>query len=49
MRVTPITDYTMPQMTGDALTRALRRLRPDIPIILETASVTPLMPSKPPR
>ena len=26
----------MPQMTGDALTRALRRLRPDIPIILET-------------
>ena len=31
-----ITDYTMPQMTGDALTRALRRLRPDIPIILET-------------
>ncbi len=31
-----ITDYTMPQMTGDALTRALRRLRPDIPVILET-------------
>jgi CheY-like chemotaxis protein len=31
-----ITDYTMPQMTGDVLTRALRRLRPDIPIILET-------------
>ena len=31
-----ITDYTMPQMTGDALTRALRGLRPDIPIILET-------------
>ena len=31
-----ITDYTMPQMTGDALSRALRRLRPDIPIILET-------------
>jgi CheY-like chemotaxis protein len=31
-----ITDYTMPQMTGDALTRTLRRLRPDIPIILET-------------
>ncbi len=31
-----ITDYTMPEMTGDALTRALRRLRPDIPVILET-------------
>ena len=31
-----ITDYTMPQMTGDVLTRALRRLRPYIPIILET-------------
>jgi CheY-like chemotaxis protein len=31
-----ITDYTMPQMTGDVLTRALRRLRADIPIILET-------------
>jgi len=31
-----ITDYTMPQMTGDVLTRALRRLRSDIPIILET-------------
>jgi CheY-like chemotaxis protein len=31
-----IIDCTMPQMTGDVLTRALRRLRPDIPIILET-------------
>jgi signal transduction histidine kinase/ActR/RegA family two-component response regulator len=31
-----ITDYTMPQMTGEALARALRSLRPDIPIILET-------------
>jgi CheY-like chemotaxis protein len=31
-----ITDYTMPQMTGDVLAWALRRLRPDIPIILET-------------
>jgi len=31
-----ITDYTMPQMTGDVLTRALRRLRVDIPIILQT-------------
>ena len=31
-----ITDQTMPQMTGDALGRSLRRLRPDIPIILCT-------------
>jgi CheY-like chemotaxis protein len=31
-----ITDYTMPQMTGEALARAMRRLRPDIPIILGT-------------
>ena len=26
----------MPQMTGEALARALRSLRPDIPIILGT-------------
>ena len=31
-----ITDQTMPTMTGEALARALRRLRPDIPIILCT-------------
>jgi PAS domain S-box-containing protein len=31
-----ITDQTMPQMTGEALTRALRHLRPDLPIILCT-------------
>ncbi|MGE3536932.1 MAG: ATP-binding protein [Candidatus Tectimicrobiota bacterium] len=31
-----ITDQTMPQMTGDALARALRQIRPDIPIILYT-------------
>jgi CheY-like chemotaxis protein len=31
-----ITDQTMPRMTGDALARALRRIRPDIPIILCT-------------
>lgn len=29
-----ITDQTMPELTGDALTRALRHIRPDIPIIL---------------
>ncbi len=31
-----ITDQTMPDMTGDALTREMRRLRPDIPIIVCT-------------
>jgi signal transduction histidine kinase/CheY-like chemotaxis protein len=31
-----ITDQTMPNMTGEALARALRRIRPDIPIILCT-------------
>ncbi|MEE8304107.1 MAG: response regulator, partial [Candidatus Tectomicrobia bacterium] len=31
-----ITDQTMPQMTGEQLTQELRRIRPDIPIILCT-------------
>lgn len=31
-----ITDRTMPRMTGEALVRELRRIRPDIPIILCT-------------
>ncbi len=31
-----ITDQTMPQMTGGQLAQALRRIRPDIPIILCT-------------
>jgi len=31
-----ITDQTMPGLTGDALVREIRRLRPDIPIILCT-------------
>ena len=31
-----VTDQTMPQMTGEMLTRELRRIRPDIPIILCT-------------
>jgi PAS domain S-box-containing protein len=31
-----ITDQTMPQMTGDILARALRDLRPDLPVILCT-------------
>ena len=31
-----VTDQTMPNMTGEHLARALRRIRPDIPIILCT-------------
>jgi len=31
-----ITDYTMPQMTGEVLACILRSLRPDIPVILGT-------------
>ena len=31
-----VTDQTMPQMTGEMLTHELRRIRPDIPIILCT-------------
>jgi len=31
-----ITDQTMPHMTGETLVRALRRIRPDIPVILCT-------------
>jgi PAS domain S-box-containing protein len=31
-----VTDHTMPQMTGEVLARELRRLRPDLPIILCT-------------
>ncbi len=33
-----VTDQTMPEMTGDALVRELRRLRADIPIILCSGS-----------
>jgi PAS domain S-box-containing protein len=31
-----ITDMTMPQMTGEKLARAVKRIRPDIPVILCT-------------
>ncbi len=31
-----ITDYSMPKMTGMALAEAVRRLRPDLPILLAT-------------
>src|SRR5262249_62032407 len=32
-----ITDYTMPQLTGEALAQALRGIRPTLPILLCTA------------
>ena len=31
-----ITDMTMPGMTGDALNLAIKKIRPDIPVILCT-------------
>lgn len=31
-----ITDMTMPQMTGDKLSKAIKEIRPDIPVILCT-------------
>jgi CheY-like chemotaxis protein len=31
-----ITDYTLPDMTGEVLARELRRMQPDLPIILCT-------------
>ena len=41
-----ITDQTMPRMTGDALASALRRIRPDIPIILCTGFSYPIDATK---
>jgi signal transduction histidine kinase len=36
-----ITDHTMPQMTGEALARAVRQIRPDLPPSYVQASVRP--------
>jgi PAS domain S-box-containing protein len=41
-----ITDQTMPQMSGATLAGALRRLRPDIPILLCTGYSDALTPEK---
>jgi PAS domain S-box-containing protein len=41
-----ITDQTMPQLTGEALSRELRRMRPDIPIILCTGFSHMMAPDK---
>ncbi|MGE3540547.1 MAG: response regulator [Candidatus Tectimicrobiota bacterium] len=41
-----ITDRTMPQIPGEALIRALRHIRPDIPVILCTGFSHPLTPEQ---
>ncbi len=41
-----ITDLTMPLMTGDALTRKLLKIRPDIPIILCTGYSEKISPEQ---
>jgi CheY-like chemotaxis protein len=41
-----ITDYTMPELTGEALAREMRRLRPDLPIILCTGFSQTLTPER---
>ena len=40
-----ITDQTMPAMTGETLVRELRRIRPDIPVILCTGYSPLIAPS----
>ncbi len=39
-----VTDQTMPNMTGEELTKALLKLRPDIPIIICTGHSTTITP-----
>ena len=41
-----ITDYTMPELTGEVLARELRLLRPDLPIILCTGFSHALTPER---
>jgi len=39
-----VTDYAMPGMTGEALTRRIHEIRPDVPVVMVTgfsATVTP--------
>ncbi|MCG8687024.1 MAG: response regulator, partial [Desulfobacterales bacterium] len=36
-----ITDYTMPGMTGDQLMEAVRRIRPELPVIVCTGITLP--------
>ena len=42
-----ITDYTMPTMTGEVLAHELRRIRPDIPIILYTGLSDTMLAERP--
>jgi len=44
-----ITDQTTPSLTGEGLARALRRIRPDIPVILCTGCSPLLMRRRPRR
>jgi CheY-like chemotaxis protein len=41
-----VTDRTMPALTGEALVRELRQIRPDIPIILCTGFSCPVTPEQ---
>jgi len=41
-----ITDLTMPNMTGDRLTWEIKRIRPDIPVILCTGFSDKINPEK---
>jgi len=41
-----ITDRTMPMLTGEALVRELRQIRPDVPIILCTGFSCPVTPEQ---
>ena len=38
-----LTDETMPELTGTELAREIRRIRPDIPIVLMSGYVTPAL------
>ena len=41
-----LSDEAMPEMTGSELAREIRRLRPDIPIVLMTGYVTPALSAR---
>jgi PAS domain S-box-containing protein len=41
-----LTDESMPEMTGSELVRAIRALRPDIPILMMTGFVTPALSAR---
>jgi CheY-like chemotaxis protein len=41
-----VTDYTMPQLTGEDLARRITALRSDIPIIIVTGTVSDFPPQR---